>query len=1500
MSKIPVDRYGKTRPVDATRIYTKEPTKLRSSLCLNIQRNPPHPHVKPPPPPGADDMDNDETKEKLFLKSYTSFIPKINYNATKVAEQNPRILDLREKLNEISRKQDGNDRLGANGGGEDSGPYSLLFDLQPDATTSDRFPYTDTFEYNSTQLETKSQYPRRPLNLSSKSMERSPNVVHFDDKPMTEFEYSCEKEPNHAKKTLNAQPRSDLCLQLKSQVHCRNYDTNMSPNDNSLSRTNEENSLDDSLGILTPDQMDDICYLENAFSPTVEGLPIFCENDDLKFSPDNSDTPSTDKTESDSAASTIQNDVYDNVAKRCRSTRENLAPIATIDSIDVANNDDEEILAQNATDLPDEVHRRSFFTGVREPSDLLIKIEDEADKDESNIAEEDFLPSIHGSILEPASSVADTTVNLEIPLDCKHGNPINNRIEQTPSPEDLPLDSSDIHGEISTYSQFSASTLHDSQTYSDSKTDKSIDTSKVSNSFITSITSITSLDGYQGDGEMSRPVSRNADHAAGPREDTSDMDWQNVPVARRVDPMTDSDFFTESDADGIDDHVHRGDRRAQVIDGALYGGKNSAGNPPLVVNRSEDSCMESSGVYTDFENHRASPVFLNVIPDMSPDSTTSTKSECSQRGSGLGKSCFTPIEDALEEQNSDASHAAEEDETSRNTSKRNSLNSVKELKTNDKNKDEKRSFTLKKYKMPKRDVPSKLKAMLASRKPDADSSPQNSPKAVKKTERRDRDFLKKNVLDLKMEYKSKTFKDIKSKVDCSFSLQRSQTSCSVSRMLSSKSTNTNTKPKRGHLRMRCEAGSAVGSGKSSLHSSQSDISAASSPPGKPAARYSALRNGKKRDSGPGASPPARAPPATPAAPAAPQQAHAKKNGVVQKLTSSPVAVRARTSLAPPPSPRKPGPPAATRATPQRPNSLATAKEPARVSSAVGRGKRGQTPQQPAARSPPAPPPAPAPAPPSRDHAQHLAHAAKGVEALGVLVQYLVFQLEEANGSGWRAEAERWRGLAAAERAAAARADTDRAARAQKDFDTIAECLSKISELEREVSAREEARGEAAAAHAAQLAALAGDVRQREDTIAALKEEVAESRARLHAHSELERTLRAQLDAARADLDRARTDLDRARADLDRARADLDRARAAQAEDAGDDASEDSDESTGSDGPGDVFGDSSGDRSDDFGDRSADRSADLSPPRAGSKTRTVSDAACDPVLFEAEGDCDLRLYSKEELSTDPTELAAEVRSLRAVIEMKQAELAAVRGARAEAGAERARRAAAERAAAAARQAAEELRERLAARQSDADRLRDDNRRLRELAARDRDHAARLAAHNEELRYKLRQKSQVVSLLAGARRRSLSGGSARSPSPPPTPPSPASPAASPSPSPGSTPLPAPLPAVKGVVEKHDSVSWVLEIEETPEEMATRLARRSSFRSGGSSSSSGGGGGAGAGGVKRRGGGSAGSSPAPASPAPAASKLFRAELDFPPAPPPLKESAGEAIYIYDDSRY
>ncbi|KAI5635540.1 hypothetical protein NE865_11714 [Phthorimaea operculella] len=815
---IPIERHGKLlRPSEIRDTYSTTTSEIKILASSNTD----------------DSIPETASKEPTSKKSYVSLIPKMSLNLEKVVEQNPRILDLREKLNEITKKQMSVDKktkglingitqqLVDEKDVDESGPYSLLFDLQSDPSTSCK--KTNDPDYWPSEKETigDTQQNLSKSTNSLKTADRLPNVLNFDDKPMREFEYSCENDSNFpTRKTFNTHSRSDLCLQLKSYAQSRPLETNQSPIENSL-RTTDENSLDDSLGILTPDQMDDMCYLDNTFSPTVEGLPIFCTNNENKISPDNGDTPSTDKTESNSAASTIQNEGFDRNENQNPEleTSSNLVKNPSVDS-------------ENHTimDIVESHSGNQSLDTIENEEMMLIK--------EDLLGEDEFMPSIHSSILEPASSIAETTVNLEIPLDCKHENRIViNRVEQTPSPEDLPLDTSEIHGEISTYSQFSASTLHDS----DSKNDytKSMETSKVSNSFITSITSITSLDGYQGDGEMSRPVSRGADHSIEHREDVLEMDWQNVPVTRRADPMTDSDFFTESDADGLDDTMQRGDRRAQVIDGALYGGKNGNGNPPLIVNRNDDSCMESSGVYTDFENnHRSSPVFLNVIDDMSPEGTTpSTRSECSQKNGSTGKldTYFTPENN---EPNTELPKIVDK-ENIKTSSKRNSLNSEKDVRCNEKNKEEKRSFTLKKYKMPKRDVPSKLKSMLSGRKTDVDNSVQNSPKTVKKTERRE-NFVKKNSLDLKSDYKTKSFKDIKPKVDTSFSLQRSQTACSVNR-LSSKSTNTNVKPKSRHMRMRMELGSAAGSGKSSLHSSQSDISAISTPLGKhPTTRFPLL------------------------------------------------------------------------------------------------------------------------------------------------------------------------------------------------------------------------------------------------------------------------------------------------------------------------------------------------------------------------------------------------------------------------------------------------------------------------------------------------------------------------------------------------------------------------------------------------------------------------------------------------------------------------------------
>lgn len=557
MSKIPIDKNGKLRTLEFRGIYSKHP-KIKTIDAMGSMESPRSSETTEISQLSEAKAKND-VKGQSFCKTYSSLIPKMSLSLEKVVEKNPRILDLREKLNEITRKQDRNVDKKTKGlinditqqfvdkkEDEESGPYSLLFDLKSNPSTS----FSDTTELN-VWTKTKTEGIRDTSSLNGKSTaiphnisaDRLPNILNFDSKPLREFEYSCENElSNPMKKVFNTHSRSDLCLQLKSHFQSKALEMNLSPNDNSFSKTNEENSLDDSLGILTPDQMDDICYLENAFSPTVEGLPIFCDSNESKVSPENGDTPSTDKTESNSAASTIQNEIFEQADyDNCKSFR--LAPIISLETI-FCNGD--QILE---SPLQPAVLTFGSSEGKTQESDKApaISVQSQTDKEEyaPNKIEDEFMASIHSSILEPVSSVADNITDLEIPLDCKHDNIlIANRIDQTPSPEDLPLDS-DINGEISTYSQFSVSTVHDSQTYSDSKNEytKSMETSKVSNSFITSITSITSLDGYQGDGEMSRPVSRGGDHSIEHREDAIEMDWQNVPVTRRTDPMTDSDFF---------------------------------------------------------------------------------------------------------------------------------------------------------------------------------------------------------------------------------------------------------------------------------------------------------------------------------------------------------------------------------------------------------------------------------------------------------------------------------------------------------------------------------------------------------------------------------------------------------------------------------------------------------------------------------------------------------------------------------------------------------------------------------------------------------------------------------------------------------------------------------------------------------------------------------------------------------------------------------------------
>nr|CAD7458701.1 unnamed protein product [Timema tahoe] len=209
------------------------------------------------------------------------------------------------------------------------------------------------------------------------------------------------------------------------------------------------------------------------------------------------------------------------------------------------------------------------------------------------------------------------------------------------------------------------------------------------NSFVTSVTSIASLDnGYQGDGECSRPASRGADHSptAGHRPAPVIPPPPPPPVRVKppcVDAMTDSDFFTESDADGHDElsnnvgeflmydfNIFRDEKEAVGTGGPksstgpctavtgrptttssrlprAYGGMflNNQQPPPQSHQRypsytaSINEEMESSGIYSDLERRpdetlTLDKTFLTEInsgENGSPDGSTKTLSSKSEQ-----------------------------------------------------------------------------------------------------------------------------------------------------------------------------------------------------------------------------------------------------------------------------------------------------------------------------------------------------------------------------------------------------------------------------------------------------------------------------------------------------------------------------------------------------------------------------------------------------------------------------------------------------------------------------------------------------------------------------------------------------------------------------------------------------------------------------------------------------------------------------------------------------
>lgn len=307
---------------------------------------------------------------------------------------------------------------------------------------------------------------------------------------------------------------------------------------------------------------------------------------------------------------------------------------------------------------------------------------------------------IDDHILANITIKPDVAMNMELQLDDTKNYTLT-RLDLTPSPEELPLDPTPVVVDVTTKNK---------------KT--------VNNSFITSITSITSLDtGYQGDGEMSRPASREADNSPLTRRP---LIQRNQQICRRPDPMTDSDFYTESEADNHEENILKGDRKAQVIDGTLYGVDPQAAADIYVNNREN---MDSSGIFTDLDTRTDEHEHLDVSPsDVSSSKTISDNSQNDLNDNSTITNTPTPTNNYISgsKKSLDKTPMKETSSSVCCTKKRNasspvnssspsSILSPRHLNSSVVKND------AKKYKMPNRDVTSKVKSMLELNR----SSPNN-------------------------------------------------------------------------------------------------------------------------------------------------------------------------------------------------------------------------------------------------------------------------------------------------------------------------------------------------------------------------------------------------------------------------------------------------------------------------------------------------------------------------------------------------------------------------------------------------------------------------------------------------------------------------------------------------------------------------------------------------------------------------------------------------------
>lgn len=507
--------------------------------------------------------------------------------------------------------------------------------------------------------------------------------------------------------------------------------------------------FDNSLGILTPDQMADLPR-----TPSSEEL-------DLDFDKGRN---SLDMQFEESLVTKItQNHVFENltVTKRENSLEEKSYP--------------NEIVMEELEENKETIVTKQQINGISELMDQEVAkdLSEDTEMSDSNPSKKTSAMSVS---YERGSETVSNSENMDFI-------PVN----RTPSLEDLPMDKLD--------SKLDALAGPSSKHVLPPPT-----------SFVTSVTSIASLDnGYQGDGEWSRPASRGADHS---------------PLASKVktmDPMTDSDFFTESDADMHDDTsghtgsgTGRGDRRAQVIDGTLYGGvSGSASQQPnnsmFVSNQRRPAFtptteeMDSSGVYSDLERKAEEPNSDGgkSLPgsvedtnenekDFSPEGSTKTgssiRSDLSQ--TLISPAAFTTM--LMEQMNTirnlavtldSKNHGDEnmEEEGFHNVSSTTDVTDVLSEKTvvevKDPSAKKREDHAVKKYKMPKRNVASKIKTMITTSNPvikkDVEDENQENRRPLRTQRKNGRwDAVMNKIAQGKEEEKTKPsrLKEVKSKV----------------------------------------------------------------------------------------------------------------------------------------------------------------------------------------------------------------------------------------------------------------------------------------------------------------------------------------------------------------------------------------------------------------------------------------------------------------------------------------------------------------------------------------------------------------------------------------------------------------------------------------------------------------------------------------------------------------------------------------------------------------